>query len=105
MRHLLIAAALIAAPAAARPDPSADVSQTRLRADVEALVGFGTRHTLSSQDDPKRGIGAARRWGEQQLRADGEACGGCLEIVLPERMVSGNRIPRPVRLVDVVAIQ
>jgi hypothetical protein len=105
MRHLLIAAALIAAPAAARPDPSADVSQARLRADVEALVGFGTRHTLSSQDDPKRGIGAARRWGEQQLRADGEACGGCLEIVLPERMVSGNRIPRPVRLVDVVAIQ
>src|SRR4051794_10816597 len=25
-----------------------------------ALVGFGTRHTLSTQDDPSRGIGAAR---------------------------------------------
>jgi hypothetical protein len=27
-----------------------------------ALVSFGTRNTLSAQDDPKRGIGAARDW-------------------------------------------
>jgi len=105
VRHLLIAAALIAVPAAARQGPAADVSQARLHADVETLVGFGTRHTLSSQVDLKRGIGAARRWGEQQFHDDSEACGGCLEIVLPERMVSGERIPKPVRLVDVVAIQ
>lgn len=105
MRYLPIAALLAATPVAAQSDPAADVSEARLRADVEALVGFGTRHTLSAQDDPARGIGAARRWGEAQFRAASEACGGCLEIVLPERMVSGDRIPAPVRLADVVAIQ
>ena len=105
MRYLVLAAALLAAPAAAQSDPASDVSEARLRADVEALVGFGTRHTMSSPDDPVRGIGAARRWGEAQFRAASDACGGCLEIVLPERMVSGNRVPVPTRLVNVVAIQ
>src|SRR6476469_8895909 len=27
---------------------------------IETLVGFGTRHTMSTQTDPHRGIGAAR---------------------------------------------
>ena len=105
MRRLIFAAALVAAPAVAQSDPSADVSEAQLRASVEALVGFGTRHTLSSQDDPVRGIGAARRWGEAQFRKSSEACGGCLEIVLLERLVTGDRITTPTRLVDVVAIQ
>ena len=104
MRTFLIAA-LAATSAPALAEPADDVSEPRLRADVEALVGFGTRHTLSVQDDPARGIGAARTWGEAQFRAASEACGGCLEIVLPERMVTGDRIPVPARLVNVVAIQ
>ena len=104
--------ALLCAPVAAQDslaqaeaDPADRVSQERLESDVAALVGFGTRHTLSAQDDPARGIGAARRWGEQQFRDASAACGGCLEIVLPERMVQGRRIPEPTRLVNVVAIQ
>ncbi|QQN74183.1 M28 family metallopeptidase [Croceicoccus sp. YJ47] len=84
---------------------AAPVSQDRLRADVESLVGFGTRHTLSEQDSATRGIGAARRWAEAEFRRASEACGGCLTVVTPERMVSGNRIETPVRLVNVVAIQ
>ncbi|MCT2401877.1 M20/M25/M40 family metallo-hydrolase [Novosphingobium sp. HK4-1] len=92
-----------AAPAGA--EDKADVSEARLHADVEKLVSFGTRHTLSSQTDPRRGIGAARRWAEAQFRASAKACGGCLDVVTPETMVSGRRIPEPVRLVDVVAIQ
>ena len=60
-KRLLLAAALLAStPLAAADDPSADVSQERLTADIQRLVSFGTRHTLSAQDDPKRGIGAAR---------------------------------------------
>lgn len=86
----------------AKPMP---VSEERLRADVEKLVSFGTRHTLSAQDDPKRGIGAARRWAEAEFRKTSRACGNCLEIALPETMVSGERVPVPTRLVDVVAIQ
>ena len=38
------------------------VSADSLRAYVEGLVSFGTRHTLSSTTDAKRGIGAARNW-------------------------------------------
>lgn len=101
----LCASLVAAAPVAADAPEKGSVSQERLKADVEALVGFGTRHTLSSQTEPKRGIGAARRWAEAQFRASSKACGHCLEVVTPETMVSGARIPEPVRLVDVVAIQ
>lgn len=97
-------AALVAVSAAAQ-DPAQGVSEQRLRADVGRMVGFGTRHTLSVQDDPKRGIGAARRWAEAEFRKTSRGCGNCLDIVLPETQVSGTRIPTPVRLVNVVAIQ
>ena len=40
------------------------VSGQQMKRTVEKLVSFGTRHTLSSQTDPKRGIGAAVRWAE-----------------------------------------
>lgn len=106
MRASLIALGLVlAAPAMAADKPEAAVSSASLRATVEKLVSFGTRHTLSTQTDPARGIGAARTWAEGEFRKFGAACGGCLSIELPERMVSGNRIATPVRLVDVVAIQ
>ena len=102
----LSASVPVSVPAAADPaTPAGQVSQERLKADVETLVSFGTRHTLSSQTDPHRGIGAARRWAEAQFRASAKACGNCLEVVKPETMVTGSRIPEPVRLVDVVAIQ
>jgi hypothetical protein len=39
-----------------------DISAQRLEADDRALVGFGTRSTLSSETDLKRGIGAAGNW-------------------------------------------
>ncbi len=106
----LCSAAIAAAPAFAdhhadMAHPADAVSQERLIEDIDDLVGFGTRHTMSVQDDPDRGIGAARAWGEEQFREASAACGGCLEIVLPERMVEGRRIPVPTRLVNVVAIQ
>ncbi len=92
-------------PTAAFAAPDDGVTQARLEADIARLVAFGTRHTLSSQDDTKRGIGAARKWAEAEFRKTGAACGGCLEIVLPETVVQGDRVPSPTRLVDVVAIQ
>ena len=97
----LLALSLAGPLAAAAPE----VSEARLKADVERLVAFGTRHTMSLQDDPKRGIGAARRWAEAEFRKTSKACGNCLEIALPERMVTAERVPVPTRLVNVVAIQ
>ena len=46
------------------------VSPRRLERYDRALVGFGTRHTLSVQDDPARGIGAARDWIKCRVRPD-----------------------------------
>lgn len=40
----------------------AEIDPRRLRRDVDALVSFGTRHTLSDTESDTRGIGAARRW-------------------------------------------
>ena len=100
-----LAVALCSVSGTAIAADRSEVSPDRLRADVAKLVSFGTRHTLSSQTDPVRGIGAARTWAEAEFRKISANCGGCLTVTLPERMVSGPRITTPVRLVDVVAIQ
>lgn len=105
MKKLAVAFAVLAAPLAAQTAPDANVSEARLRVDVERLVAFGTRHTLSSQTDPTRGIGAAVDWGANRFRGIADQCGGCLTVVLPERMDSGPRIPTPVRIRNAVAIQ
>jgi hypothetical protein len=81
------------------------VSQENLHATITRLVGFGTRHTLSDTRSNRRGIGAARRWVESEFRSIGAACGGCLEIALPSETVTGNRVPTPTEVVDVLAIQ
>ena len=64
---ILMCVSLIAAARPPSPDARlraivAPVSQAQLRHTIETLVSFGTRHTLSSQTDPKRGIGAALNW-------------------------------------------
>ena len=44
-----------------------EVSADSMRAYVAKMVSFGTRHTLSSTTDKKRGIGAAREWVVQKF--------------------------------------
>ena len=61
----------------------APVSAAQLRANVDKLVSFGTRHTLSSQTDPKRGIGAALEWGRGEFQRYSAACGNCRELKRP----------------------
>ena len=68
-------------------------------------MSFGTRHTLSSQTDPKRGIGAALKWTEAEFGRYSRACGGCLRIEKPSDMVTGRRVPNPTRVTNVIAIQ
>jgi Zn-dependent M28 family amino/carboxypeptidase len=82
-----------------------EVSETSLHRYIEKMVSFGTRSTISDQTSDTRGIGAARRWVESEFRSIGAACGGCLEIALPEDTVTGQRYPQPTRVVNVVAIQ
>lgn len=81
------------------------VEPLQLRATVERLVGFGTRHTLSDTRSPTRGIGAARRWTQSRFAEISQDCGGCLEVVTPSQTVTGPRIPQPTEVVNVVAVQ
>ncbi|HEX2163739.1 MAG TPA: M28 family metallopeptidase [Thermoanaerobaculia bacterium] len=106
------AATAFAAPAPLPParDPRIGelidaVSAARIRADVETLVGFGTRHTMSETESDTRGIGAARRWIEAEFRRISAECGGCLEVFTQTSVVSGEpRIPEATEVVNVVAV-
>lgn len=106
---LLPASSLAAEPPAAPQSPipsiTAAVSPGELRATIEKLVSFGTRHTLSEIKSNKRGIGAARRWTEARFGEISQACGGCLTIATPSEVVTGTRVPTPTEVVDVLAIQ
>ena len=110
MRKLgLLPCLLLASPAAAVPplptpevvvhDIALRISGARMKKDVEKLVSFGTRHTLSSQTDPKRGIGAAVRWAEAEMKSFG------LETLQTCDTVTGRRVPTPTKVCNAVAIQ
>lgn len=97
--HILLPAALLLTAAAPAPDPA------QLKATVAKLVSFGTRHTLSSATDPKRGIGAARRWTAGRFAEIGKGCGGCLAVETIGETVTAPRIPAGARVENVLAIQ
>src|SRR5947209_17059412 len=56
------------------------VDPDRIEATVRRLAAFGTRHTLSSQTDPVRGIGAARDWILAQFQAIAATSGGRMTV-------------------------
>ena len=69
-----------------------------------ALVGFGTRHTLSVQDDPRRGIGAARDYIKAQFDQIAATSGGRMTVELQSYIQEpASRIPVPTRITNVVA--
>lgn len=81
-----------------------EISADRIEASVRTLVGFGTRHTLSDQEHPTRGIGAARRWIKAEFERYSAESGGRLvveEDVFEQK--AGGRVPSPTTLVNVVA--
>jgi len=87
-------------------DLVADTSADRIETDIRKLVSFGTRHTLSETESDTRGIGAARRWIFAEFEKISAECGGCLEVMYISDTISGERrIPEPVEVVSVVAIQ
>jgi Zn-dependent M28 family amino/carboxypeptidase len=107
------AAPVASPPKAPPPDPLAGqlrafadgVSEAQLRRDIERLVSFGTRHTLSSQTHPTRGIGAALKWTEAEFKRYSAACGGCLQVGRASQVMEGRRLPAPTRITNVFALQ
>ncbi len=79
-----------------------EIDVGRIEAIVRRLASFGTRHTLSSQDDPVRGIGASRDWIFAEMsRFANEAM--TVESQSYLQQPAPPRIPEPVRVTNVVA--
>ena len=102
---LALALAIVATPAFAKDAPKPAPDAARLKATVEKLVSFGTRHTLSSPDHPTRGIGAARGWVGGELTRIADACDGCITVANIARTFTNARAPNGVNVVDVLGFQ
>ncbi len=82
-----------------------EVSEDRIAETLKKLEGFGTRHLYSSQDNPTRGIGAARKWIYDQFRSYSPR----LEVSYDQYHVRkdptrGSRLLDDVELYNVVAV-
>jgi hypothetical protein len=101
-----------AEPMAADPQIAAalkEVSAEHIRANIEKLVSFGTRSTISAQDAPSiasgRGIGAAREWIKAEFERYSQECGGCLEVKTDSfTQEPAERIPQATELTNVYAV-
>lgn len=86
-----------------------DVSAERIQANIGKLVSFGTRLTLSPQDQESiaagRGIGAAREWIKAEFGRYSKECGGCLEVKEDSFVQEkADRIPSPTQITNVYAV-
>jgi hypothetical protein len=115
-RTFLVAGAVTAAgvavpgsAAAAAPDRELqrilrEIDSARIEAIVRKLVSFGTRHTLSAQDDPSRGIGAARDWIFAELQRHAAASDGRMTVEQQSFIQPiSPRVPAPTRITNVIA--
>lgn len=75
-----------------------------MRAIVQKLVSFGTRHTLSSQTDPVRGIGAARDWLFAEMQSLAAPSNGMMTVEKQTfTQPPSSRIPTPTVITNVIA--
>src|SRR5580698_4378112 len=104
----LIAAALPAQYKMPNPQVEkivSEVSDKNISEILQKLESFGTRNILSTQDNPARGVGAARKWIYDQFRSYSPK----LEVSFDQyrlKKIEGraSRVPRDVDLYNVVAV-
>ena len=82
------------------------VSKDSLKANVEKLVSFGTRHTMSSTTDKNKGIGAARSWVLSKFRNYAKNTGGRMEVFLQNEDLQpdGKRINKVTNLGNAIGL-
>lgn len=104
---LIFASSVLAQPPLKNPIVEkivSEVSTDNLRATIDKLVSFGTRHTLSDTTSLTRGIGAARRWIKAEFERYASASGGRMTVTFQESLVPRSaRVPYPTNVVNVVA--
>lgn len=108
---MLLSSVIPAQKKPAPPKPNSEVaamvkaiSAKNIEATIRKLVSFGTRNTLSEQNDPARGVGAARDWLYGEFQKVSAACGNCLQVekqtFLQEKAA---RVAEPTNLTNIVA--
>ena len=81
-----------------------EIDARNIEASIRKLVSFGTRNTLSEQNDPKRGIGAARDWLYAEFLKAAEASQGRMTVEKQSfEQPKAQRIPQPTIITNVVA--
>src|SRR5687767_444651 len=96
-----------------KPDPEVakmlqQVSAKNIEASIRKLVSFGTPNTLSEQNNPTRGSGAARDWIFSEFEKISAACGNCLTVekqsfTQPANPPPRGRVPEATVLTNVIA--
>src|ERR1700693_6180618 len=85
------------------------VSAEGSRANIEKLVSFGPRSTISAQDPAAikagSGVGAAREWIKSEFERYSKDCGGCLGAKTDTfTEPATDRIPQPTEITNIYAI-
>src|ERR1043166_7996876 len=86
------------------PKIVAEISAKNIEATIRKLVSFGTRNTLSEQDNPNRGIGAARDWLYAEFQKAAAQSGGRMTVEKQTfEQAKAARVPQPTMLTNIVA--
>ncbi len=81
-----------------------EIDAANIERSVRRLVSFGTRNTLSSQNDPNRGIGAARDWLYAEFQKIAQISDGRMTVEKQSfEQPKAPRIPVPTIITNVVA--
>lgn len=82
-----------------------EISSERIEQHVRKLVSFHTRHNLSEQNDPAKGIGASWNWIKSEMEKSIPASGGRLIVRFEDYTVGGpgQRITQETKLKNVIA--
>ena len=81
-----------------------EIDARNIERSIRKLVSFGTRNTLSIQDDPNRGIGAARDWLFSEFSKAAEGSGGRMTVEKQSfEQPKAARVPQPTMLTNIVA--
>jgi hypothetical protein len=82
----------------------AEIDARNIESTIRRLVSFGTRNTLSEQNDPKRGVGAARDWLYSEFqKAAAESNGRMVVEKQTFEQPKAARVPQPTILTNIVA--
>ena len=81
-----------------------EIDARNVERSIRKLVSFGTRNTLSEQNDPVRGIGAARDWLYAEFLKAAETSNGRMTVEKQSyEQQKAARVPQPTIITNVVA--